>query len=253
MSTTRHWVIVPTYNEAENIADLIRKILAQGPSFYVLVADDNSPDHTADRAAQTGKSFGDRVVVLRRTRKEGYGKAVLAGCRRALALGADALFTMDADFSHDPNVLPRLALQLRFTDVAIGSRYVLGGRTENWPLYRRTLSAVANRLARAVTGLHAHDCTGGFRGYRTSVINKLLKQNVQSANYTFLVETLFLIERLGFTTGELPIVFKERERGQSKVNLSLIAHGALSLIRLGWRRISSEIVALPEPKQTRPL
>ncbi|MFO0704601.1 MAG: polyprenol monophosphomannose synthase [Candidatus Andersenbacteria bacterium] len=249
-----NWVVVPTYNEVENIALLIPAILKQGQDFGVLVVDDGSPDGTADLAEKTGRAWPGRVEVVRRQAKEGYGRAIMAGWREALRLGAQAVFTMDCDFSHDPAALPRLALQLEHTDVAVGSRYVLGGRTVNWPTRRKVLSAVANRLARSVAGLPVHDCTGGFRGYRIEVIEQLVKERVQSANYTFLVETLFLAQRMDFSIGEIAIIFKERERGQSKVNGKLIAGAVLNLAKIGLRRLSfgrPAAAAAPEPAQTR--
>lgn len=235
--TKRAWVVVPTYNEAENIPLLIPAILAQGEQYAVLVVDDGSPDGTADLVEKVGTQWPGRVRVLRRRAKEGYGRAVMAGWQEALRLGADRVFTMDSDFSHDPAALPRLALQLEHTDIAVGSRYVLGGCTVNWPARRKIISATANRIARLVTGLRVRDCTGGFRGYRIPVIERLVGERVQSANYTFLVETLFLAERAGFSIGEIPIVFKERERGQSKVDAKLIASAVFNLGKIGLRRL----------------
>ncbi|MFH0831223.1 MAG: polyprenol monophosphomannose synthase [Parcubacteria group bacterium] len=236
----KKWVIVPTYNEAQNVVRLIPAVLEQGEQFAILIVDDGSPDQTADKAQAFARIYPERVAILRRQRKEGYGPAVFAGMARAAELGADKIFTMDCDFSHDPKSLPRLDLQLEQSDVAVGSRYVLGGRTINWPVRRKVMSALANRLARTVVGLPTHDCTGGFRGYRLPVIRALLKQRVQSSSYVFLIETLFLAHRLGFSIGEIPIVFKEREFGQSKVDSRLIATAMLNLSKIGLRRVLGE-------------
>jgi len=246
----RSWVVVPTYNEAPNIARLIPLILQQGEHFAVLVVDDGSPDGTADIAASLGQRHQGRVAVLRRTKKEGYGRAVLAGWKEALRLGAGAVYTMDCDFSHDPEALPRLELQLVHTDIAVGSRYVPGGRTVNWPRRRKLLSATANRLARLITGLPVRDCTGGFRGYRRHVIEQLARQRVQSANYTFLVETLFLAHRSGFSVGEMPIVFKERELGTSKVDGRLIVSAIVNLLKIGVRRVTTVASPMPAPDRS---
>lgn len=241
-ATTLNWVVIPTYNEAENIAKLTRAVLNQGPAWHVLVVDDGSPDGTARIAKEVGREFTGRVDVLERTAKQGYGAAVLAGFRRALELGAERVFSMDCDWSHHPDSLPRLNEALDKFDVVIGSRYVPGGRTENWPFQRKLTSAAANTFARFAVGLRVHDCTGGFRGYRRAVLEHLVEQKITAFTYSFLTETLFLVQRLGYRVGEVPIVFRDREAGASKVTFKIITTSTLGLLGLARRRFKREVL-----------
>lgn len=242
-----NWVVVPTYNEAENIAALVAAILSQGPAWHVLVVDDGSPDGTARIARTVGDKHDGRVSVLERDSKQGYGAAVLAGFRRALQLGATHVFSMDCDWSHHPDVLPQLDEALRSFDVVVGSRYVAGGRTLNWPLRRKVTSRAANLFARLAVGLRVRDCTGGFRGYRRPALEHLVRQTIHSFTYTFLTETLFLVQRLGYSVTEVPIVFRDREAGASKVTLKIIITSTFGLVGLVRRRFGREplVPALP--------
>jgi dolichol-phosphate mannosyltransferase len=231
------WIVIPTYNEAENIGNIIDAVLTQAGNFNMLVVDDNSPDGTADIANARAQKNPGRVDVLRRQKKDGYGRAVFAGFKAALDRGATYIFSMDCDWSHHPKDLPRLLEALAKFDVVVGSRYVPGGRTVNWPLSRRIMSRLANFTARTLAGLPAHDCTGGFRGYRRSVVERLIRQPIRSTTYTFLTETLFYITKMGYRIGEIPIVFKDREFGQSKVDARLIMRSGLNLLQVGSKRL----------------
>ena len=236
-SSHTNWVVIPTYNEAENIRALALAILQQGSTWCVLVVDDGSPDGTADIARILQNDMASRVDVLERTTKQGYGAAVLAGFQRALEHGADHIFSMDCDWSHHPEALPRLDAALSTADVVIGSRYVAGGRTVNWPTRRKVTSFVANLFARTIVGLRVHDCTGGFRGYKKEVLEHLVRQRIESFTYSFLTETLFLAQRLGYRVTEVPIVFRDREAGKSKVSLKIIAASTMGLLGLALRRL----------------
>ncbi len=228
-------VIVPTYNEAINLKQLVPAILRQGP-FDVLVVDDNSPDGTGAVAEKLAQRFPGRVEVLHRSGKLGLGTAYLTGFRYALAQGYQRVFTMDADFSHDPSYLPALRQALEDTDVALGSRYVHGGGTLRWPLWRRILSQSGSVYARLILGLHVRDLTGGFKGFRRKVLEELLPEldNMHSSGYAFQIETTYLCFRHGFRIVEVPIIFEDRLVGKSKMSRRIIveALGVVLALRL---------------------
>lgn len=230
-------VILPTYNECENIESLTQAILDLGRVDRVIVVDDNSPDGTGDIADRM--AAGDsRVIVVHRPAKEGLGRAYIAGYRRALQLGSSVIMTMDADFSHQPRYIPAmLDLLASGYDIVIGSRYVKGGGTRNWGLERQFLSAGANNFARLVLGLHAYDCTAGFRAYRREVIEAVPLDSILSNGYSFLVEMLYRCQQLGFRVGEVPIIFEDRERGQSKINQEEIIKAMGTVFRLASERL----------------
>ena len=232
-------VVIPTYNECENVGPLTRAILDLGRVDHVIVVDDNSPDGTGDIADGLATEDG-RVAVVHRPGKEGLGRAYRAGYERAMELGADVILTMDADFSHHPCYIPAI-LDLPETgyDIIIGSRYVPGGGTRNWGVQRQFLSGGANNFARLVLGLQAHDCTAGFRAYRRAVIETAPLGSIRSNGYSFLVELLFHCQRLGFRVGEVPIIFEDRERGQSKINQNEIVKAMLTVFRLALGRLGA--------------
>ena len=230
-------VIVPTYNERENVEPLTQQILALGRVDYVIIVDDNSPDGTG--AVADALAAGDaRVVVVHRPAKQGLGRAYVAGFARARELGCSIIMTMDADFSHHPRYIPAmLDLLAQGRDIVIGSRYIPGGGTRNWGLQRQFLSAGANAFARITLGLHAHDCTAGFRAYRRQVIDSIPLEQIRSNGYSFLVEMLYHCQRRGFRVGETPIIFEDRRFGQSKISQQEIIRAMRTVFRLALHRL----------------
>ena len=232
-------VIVPTYNEVENIERLVKEILAQPVPLHVVVVDDNSPDGTGDVADDLAEE-NDRVRVLHRPAKLGLGTAYRAGFDLALADDYKYALTMDADFSHSPNYLPGLFALMQDYDVAIGSRYVKGGGSEGWALPRVLMSRGANAFARGMLGLHTHDCTAGFRCYKTEVLKAIELDTIFSSGYSFLVEMVTRCERRGFAIGELPIIFRDRRSGRSKISRIEILKSAYTIFRLKFPRLPWE-------------
>ena len=232
------WLVLPTYNEAENLEPLIAAALANLPdSARVLVVDDNSPDGTgeiADRLA-AGES---RIEVLHRTRKEGLGPAYVAGFRQALAAGAGRILEMDSDFSHDPADLPRLLAATEEADLAIGSRYVSGGGVENWSRLRQAISRGGSTYARAVLGLPIRDLTGGFKCFRCDVLETIDLDAIGSRGYAFQVEMTYRAIQLGFTVKEVPITFRERRAGASKMSRSIVLEAAWMVPKMRWGKES---------------
>lgn len=210
-------VVVPTYNEKDNLPILAAGILAH-PGFRLLVVDDSSPDGTGDVAENLARTYPGRVEVIHRTGPRGLGRSYVDGLQRAVESGADLIFQMDADLSHNPEHLPALAAAADHYDIVIGSRYLTGVSVVNWPLHRIFLSAFANRYVRAVTRISATDCTSGFRCWRREALQRLPLNSMVSNGYAFLVEMLFEASRRGCTIGEAPIIFIERRQGQSKVS-----------------------------------
>ena len=217
-------VIIPTYNEAGNLKRLIPSILEQG-SFDILIIDDNSPDGTGELAEEFAHRFPGRVSVLHRPGKLGLGTAYLAGFDYVLAMGYQQVFTMDADFSHDPSRLPALRAALDHDDVVLGSRYVPGGGSVHWPLLRRILSRGGSTYARLILGLRIRDLTGGFKGFRRQVLESLLPEleTIRSRGYAFQIEMTYRCARHGYSIVEVPIVFEDRLVGTSKMNRRIVA------------------------------
>jgi dolichol-phosphate mannosyltransferase len=231
-------IIIPTYNEIENIERLIREVLAQRSphmELEVLVVDDSSADGTGEAVARLGRADG-RVHLLERPAKLGLGTAYVAGFRYALEHQYDFAATMDADFSHDPKYLPVFAEAIAGADLVIGSRYIAGGGVRNWGLHRRILSAVANFFARAVMALKTHDCTTGYRLYRTGLLRRLDLDKIRSHGYSCLMELVFVCQQAGARIIESPIVFVNRSEGRSKVSHREIYKAFATLYRLGKRR-----------------
>lgn len=224
-------VVIPTYNEAENIAELIQRIVIN-PRFCVLVVDDNSPDGTAPIVQQIAAQ-NSRVLLLRRAHKEGYGLACIAGFNRALAEGAEYIFQMDADFSHDPIYLAELlAATEAACDVAVGSRYVKGGGTTDWGLLRRALSRFANTYSRTILKMPVKDCTSGFRCYRRVVLETIGLHTIFSNGYAFQVEMIFRSLLNRYKIVEVPINFPDRNIGRSKMGYRDILEAVLTVWRL---------------------
>jgi|WetSurMetagenome_2_1015567.scaffolds.fasta_scaffold280874_2 dolichol-phosphate mannosyltransferase len=231
------WISVATYNERENIAALLQGIHSQAPQCHVVVTDDNSPDGTGDLLDEL--AAGDpRVRVIHRPGKLGFASAHRGGMAYALEQGADVVLTMDADFSHDPAAIPALLACIeRGADVAIGSRYVRGGGTRNWPWHRRVLSRGSSLLTQLGLGVPVHDCTGGFRAYRASLLKRLRLDKCQSAGYSFQEESLLLCRLAGASFAETPIIFADRRAGLSKISRQVITEAMTLLFRLSWRRV----------------
>lgn len=230
--TKRGLVIVPTYNERENLPRLIPMILEQDRRLEVLVIDDASPDGTGDIADQLARD-SDRVHVLHRAGKLGLGTAYLAGFRWGLERGYDWLFEMDADFSHDPAHLPQFVEALQSYDVVLGSRY-LGGRVTvvNWPIARLLLSYYANVYARFVTGLPVADATGGFKAFRREVLAAIDLSRIESEGYAFQIEMSMRAWKKGFRIAEIPIVFVDRTLGESKMSKKIIREAVWKVWKL---------------------
>ena len=224
-------VIVPTYNEKENIVDLVEQLLDLPVNAHVIVVDDNSPDGTGELANNLATKT-ERVSVIHRAGKLGLGTAYIAGFKKGLADGADRLITMDADFSHNPSCIPELVALADYYHITIGSRYIPEGGVVNWELRRRFLSWGANAFARTTLGLKAHDCTAGFRCYHREVLQNIDLDRIFSNGYSFLVEMLFKCQRMGYTVGEIPIIFANRERGSSKISQTEIYKAMYTVARL---------------------
>jgi dolichol-phosphate mannosyltransferase len=234
------WVCVPTYNEAPHVERLCRAVLSTlrdaGIDGHLLIIDDGSPDGTGD-LAEALRRRQPRLHVLHRTSKHGIGPAYLAGFARALAHGADLVVEMDCDFSHDPEALPRLIEAARHADVVLGSRYVPGGRVENWPPARRLVSRIGSWYARRLLSLEVRDLTGGFKCFRRHVLELLLGQPVRSAGHGFQIEMTCRAVLAGHTVREIPITFRDRTQGESKMSSAIALEAALTVVHL--RRLAS--------------
>ena len=223
-------VVIATYNERDNLGGLISAIL-QHAGYRVIVVDDNSPDGTGALADELAATSPDRVSVIHRTGARALGRSLVAGLQRALESGADLIFQMDADFSHDPKYLPDLAAAAADADLVLGSRYLRGISVVNWPLHRIMLSSFANRYIRTITGLDVNDCTTGFRCWRRDALARLPLERLRSDGYAFLVEQLHVARRLGCRVREVPIIFVERREGSSKISSSVLLESAI----VPWR------------------
>jgi dolichol-phosphate mannosyltransferase len=214
-------IIIPTYNEVDNLRPLLEGIFAQVPESDILIVDDNSADGTGKLAdeIQTEKS---QVRVLHRSGKLGLGTAYIAGFKYALAHDYDAVFEMDADFSHDPRYLPAFLKAIEYADLVIGSRYVQGGNTPGWSPLRRLISGSGNIFARLLLGIPVRDCTAGFRCYRTPVLRNIDLDTIQSEGYAFQVELTYRVLKQGFRIVEIPIVFIDRRVGKSKMSRKIV-------------------------------
>jgi dolichol-phosphate mannosyltransferase len=217
-------LIIPTYNEIENLRPLLDQVGTYAPETDILIVDDHSPDGTGDLADQLQQENA-RVHVLHRPGKLGLGTAYLAGFQYALQHGYEAAFEMDADFSHDPRYLPAFYQAIEQADVVIGSRYIAGGATPNWSLLRRLISGGGNIFARVLLGLPVHDCTAGYRLYRRRVLEGLDLETVQSQGYAFQIEMAYRAVQQGFTIVETPIVFLDRRVGKSKMSRKIVLEG----------------------------
>jgi dolichol-phosphate mannosyltransferase len=223
-------IIIPTYNESENLPLLLEKIFTFAPKTDVLIIDDNSPDGTGDLVEEIRKKNA-QVHALHRPGKLGLGSAYIAGFQFALAHGYDAVFEMDADFSHDPCYLPDFIKAIEHTDLVIGSRYIPGGSTPNWSVVRRLISGSGNIFARFMLGIPLYDCTSGFRCYRREILQSIDLATVQSRGYAFQVELTYHAVKRGFNIIEVPITFMDRHFGTSKMSHRIIVEAFLYVLR----------------------
>ncbi|MDP3025388.1 MAG: polyprenol monophosphomannose synthase [candidate division Zixibacteria bacterium] len=214
-------VIIPTYNEKDNISKVIPLVLKQDPDIEVLVVDDNSPDGTG-KIVEELKTTNSRIKLIQREKKAGLGTAYLAGFKYALQNGYDYIFEMDSDFSHDPDYIPDFLKAIKDSDLVLGSRYIKGVNVVNWPITRLLLSYFANVYARWVTGLPVKDSTSGFKCFKREVLEKIGLDNIHSNGYAFQIEMSFRAWRKGFKIKEIPIIFVDRRAGESKMSKKIV-------------------------------
>mgnify|MGYP002736111236 FL=1 len=230
-------VIIPTYNEKENIEKIIRAAMGLEKAFNILVIDDGSPDGTADIVkGLMADELKDRLFIIERSGKLGLGTAYIAGFKWALEHGYDYIFEMDADFSHDPNDLPRLyaACHDEGADVAIGSRYVSGVNVVNWPIGRVLMSYFASKYVRLVTGFSVHDTTAGFKCYKRRVLETIPLDKIRFKGYAFQIEMKFTAYKIGFKIKEVPVIFVNRREGTSKMSGGIFGEAFFGVMRLRW-------------------
>ncbi len=242
------WVVLPTYNEADNLPSIAGAILDNLPAAVLLVVDDSSPDGTgalADRLAQDDS----RIRVRHRPGKEGLGRAYLDGFGVALAGGATAVVQMDADWSHDPTVLPALVAPVvgGDADLVIGSRYVPGGGVLDWGVGRRIISRGGSLFARFVLGLSAHDLTGGFKAWRAATLAQIPFDGVHAGGYVFQIEMTYRASRAGARLREVPIVFRDRRVGQSKMSRRIVVEALVVVVQLRWDELRARLRRRPRP------
>lgn len=236
----QHAIVIPTYNERENIELLVGEIIELGLDSQIIIVDDNSPDGTGRLADELAASH-DSVQVIHRPEKLGLGTAHIAGMKAALSNGAVYVLTMDADSSHHPGYIPDLVAMLSKYDLVIGSRYVAGGGTRYCTPPRKALSRGANLFARTALGLHAGDATAGFRGYRRAVLESIALDDIVSDGYSFLIEVLYRCQQRGWRVGEHPIVFENRQRGASKISKSEILKAVQAVVHLSRERLLEQL------------
>lgn len=239
MQTADSIVIIPTYNERENIENIIRAVFGLEHGFHILVVEDGSPDGTANIVRELQKEFPKRLHMIERSGKLGLGTAYIAGFKWALEREYEYIFEMDADFSHNPNDLPRLyaACHDGGNDVSIGSRYVSGVNVVNWPMGRVLMSYFASKYVRLITGLPIHDTTAGFVCYRRRVLQTLDLDSIRFKGYAFQIEMKFTAYKYGFRIKEVPVIFINREFGTSKMNSSIFGEAMFGVIRLKWESL----------------
>jgi len=232
-------VIIPTYNEHENIGRLLNRIFVHLPEAHILVIDDGSPDGTGD-IVQARSVTDERVHLMRRAGKEGLGTAYIAGFRWALGRNYDVIVSMDADFSHDPAYLPRLVERSRSHDLVVGSRYVPGGATPDWTLKRRVISRAGNIVARAVLGIPMRDCTTAYRCYRRATLAGIDLNAINLVGYGFLIEMAYQCHINGLRIAEIPIVFMDRRSGESKMSRAIVVEALRFVLFRRWQRVRQQ-------------
>lgn len=230
-------VVIPTYNESENIKDMIKEIFRFLPEANILIVDDNSPDGTAEIVKKIMEK-DKRVNLILRERKEGLGKAYKEGFKWGIERGYDAIIQMDADFSHEPGMIPEFLKNLKDYDLVIGSRYINGVSVVNWPIKRLLISYFANLYARVMTGVPVKDLTGGFKAWKREVLEGLPWEKINAEGYGFQIETTFYAYKKGYKIKEIPIIFVERRSGVSKMSKKIIFEAFLLVIKLFFLRFS---------------
>lgn len=234
----RKLVIIPTYNERENIAAMVAKVFSLEGYFHLLVIDDGSPDGTAEIVRTLQRTYPERLFLIERSGKLGLGTAYIAGFKWALAHDYDAVFEMDCDFSHNPNDLLRLTQAMEEgTDIAVGSRYVTGVNVVNWPLSRLLISYFASKYVRLITRMPVNDATAGFVGYRREVLQNIDLDKVEMVGYGFQIEMKYTAWRLGFAIREVSIIFVDRVAGSSKMSSGIFGEAFFGVLKLPFRRI----------------
>src|SRR3989441_2514378 len=228
-------IIIPTYNELDNLRTLLQEIFSCVPNIDILIVDDNSPDGTGQLADEISGE-NPHVHVLHRAGKLGLGTAYIAGFKYAVAQNYDAAFEMDADFSHDPHYLPDFLKAIENADLVIGSRYIPGGNTPDWSPVRRFISGGGNIFARFMLGIPVHDCTAGYRCYRREVLENIDLDTIQSQGYAFQIELAYRVMKHGFKIVETPIVFKDRRVGKSKMSRKIVIEGFTYVLKARFRR-----------------
>lgn len=236
----RRLIIIPTYNEKENVVKMIRRLMAMEMGFDLLVVDDGSPDGTAALVKEEQRCFEGRLHLIERSGKLGLGTAYITGFKYALEQGYDRVFEMDCDFSHNPDDLPRLDAMLDDRGIAIGSRYSRGVNVVNWPMGRLLMSYFASKYVKIVTGMPVCDATAGFVGYRREVLEAIDFDRVQMNGYGFQIEMKYTAWRLGFTIGEVSIIFIDREEGVSKMSSGIFGEAFFGVLKLPFRKIKQK-------------
>jgi dolichol-phosphate mannosyltransferase len=233
-------VIIPTYNEKENIEKIIRKVFSLPHEFHILIVDDGSPDGTGSIVKNLQQQFPTKLFLMERSGKQGLGRAYIAGFHWAIDRKYDYIFEMDADFSHNPDDLIRLrnACVDKGADVAVGSRYVKGGKVVNWPLKRVLLSYYASVYVRVITGMNIKDATAGFKCYKRKVLETIELDKIHFVGYAFQIEMKFTAWKYGFKIKEVPITFADRIEGTSKMSGNIIKEAALGVVELKWKSFS---------------
>jgi dolichol-phosphate mannosyltransferase len=232
-------VIIPTYNEIENIESIVRAVFSLHKSFHILIVDDNSPDKTADKVKELQKEFSDKLFLEQREKKAGLGTAYVHGFKWALAREYEFVFEMDADFSHNPHDLERLHDACHFggADLAIGSRYVTGVNVVNWPLSRVLMSYFASVYVQFITGMKIHDATAGFICYKRQVLEGINLNKIKFVGYAFQIEMKYRTFCKNFDITEVPIIFTDRTKGQSKMSSAIFKEAVLGVIALRLKKL----------------
>ena len=233
----RRLIIIPTYNEKENVVSMIQRLMAMPQGFELLIVDDGSPDGTAGLVREQQECYPNRLHMIQREGKLGLGTAYIAGFKYALEHGYDRIFEMDCDFSHNPDDLPRLDAMLEHKDVAIGSRYSKGVNVVNWPMGRLLMSYFASKYVRIITRMPVFDATAGFVAYRREVLEAIDFDRIKMNGYGFQIEMKYSAWRLGFSIGEVSIIFIDREAGTSKMSSGIFGEAVFGVLKLPLRKI----------------
>ncbi len=225
-------VVIPTYNERENLERLVEKIQCHANDLHILIVDDNSPDGTGDIADELSRKYPSKLFVLHREKKEGLGRAYVAGFKHVLTKDYEIILQMDADLSHNPSYIPSFLQQVRDCDLVLGSRYLRGISVVNWDFKRLILSKVASKYVRLITGMPFTDTTGGFKCWRRETLESIGLEALFSIGYLFIVETTYRAYRKGFKVIEVPIIFIERDLGRSKISWAVIWESFWGVLKL---------------------